>query len=134
MRRIIPLAATAAITLTPLPAAAQDAEAGRLLYRDFCAACHGATARGDGVMRPVLTLAPPDLTRLAGDGAFPVLRIAEQIDGRRPMAAHGGDMPIFGRWFEGDGPDVALPGPGGQPVLMSRPVADLVTYLQSIQS
>jgi mono/diheme cytochrome c family protein len=134
MHRIIALAATAVMTLTTLPAEAQNAEAGRLLYRDFCAACHGATGRGDGVMGPVLTLPPADLTRLAADGAFPVLRTAEQIDGRRPMAAHGGDMPIFGRWFEGDGPDVALPGPGGQPVLMSRPVADLVTYLQSIQS
>ena len=43
-------------------------------------------------------------------------------------------MPLFGRWFEGVGADVALPGPGGQPILMSRPIADLITYLQEIQS
>jgi mono/diheme cytochrome c family protein len=131
MRAFITLATTA---LLSLPAAAQDADAGRELYLDFCAVCHGTSGIGDGVMAQVLTIAPTDLTRLTENGTFPTLRVAEQIDGRRPLAAHGGDMPIFGRWFEGDGPDVALPGPGGQPILMSRGVADLVTYLQEIQS
>lgn len=130
MRALIPFVTAA---LAALPAAAQDAETGRQLYVDFCAACHGVGARGDGVMAEVLTIRPTDLTALAADGQFPTLRVAEQIDGRRPILAHGGDMPIFGLWFEGDGADVALPGPGGQPILMSRPIADLVTYLTEIQ-
>ena len=29
---------------------------------------------------------------------------------------------------------VAMAGPGGQPILMSRPIADLVAYLMEIQS
>lgn len=115
------------------PAPAQDAEAGRALYLEFCAACHGMEARGDGVMRDLLRVPPTDLTGLAQAGEFPILRVAEQIDGRRPVMAHGGDMPIYGRWFQGVGADVALSGPGGQPILLSRSVADLITWLMTVQ-
>ncbi|NKX46232.1 c-type cytochrome [Roseicyclus persicicus] len=128
-----PIQTLAAICLAAAPALAQDAEAGRALYLEFCATCHGLEARGDGVMAEVLTIAPPDLTGLAGGGAFPTLQVAQQVDGRHPLLAHGGDMPLFGRWFEGDGADVALAGPGGQPILMGRPIADLITYLMEIQ-
>jgi mono/diheme cytochrome c family protein len=115
-------------------ASAQDAGEGARLYADFCAVCHGADARGGGVMAEVLTVAPPDLTTLAAGGAFPTLQVVRQIDGRDPLLAHGGDMPLFGMWFEGDGADVALSGPGGQPMLVSRPIADLVTWLIEVQS
>lgn len=115
-------------------AQAQQAEDGAQLYADFCAVCHGADARGDGVMTEVLTVAPPDLTRLGAGEAFPTLQVVRQIDGRDPILAHGGEMPLFGPWFEGDGPDVALAGPGGQPMLVSRAIADLVAYLREIQS
>ena len=133
--RPMPFAPLLALSLAlfAAPAPAQDAEAGRALYLDFCAACHGMEARGDGVMVELLRVAPTDLTALAKGGEFPILRVAEQIDGRRPMMAHGGDMPIFGRWFQGVGPDVALPGAGGQPILMSRPVADLIAWLMEVQ-
>lgn len=127
----LPLALCLAVFATPAPA--QTAEAGRALYIEFCAACHGMEAQGDGVMRDLLRVPPTDLTALAQGGDFPILRVAEQIDGRRPVTAHGDDMPIFGRWFEGVGPHVALPGPGGQPILMSRPVADLITWLMTVQ-
>ena len=43
-------------------------------------------------------------------------------------------MPLFGAWFEGEGADVAMQGPGGQPVMLSRPIADLIAYLMEIQS
>jgi mono/diheme cytochrome c family protein len=115
-------------------AAAQDADEGARLYADFCAVCHGVDARGGGVMTEVLTIAPPDLTSLAEGGAFPTLQVVRQIDGRDPLLAHGGDMPLFGMWFEGDGSDVALRGPGGQPLMVSRPIADLVTWLIEVQS
>lgn len=125
------LAVMAALWAAPAPA--QDAEAGRALYLDFCAACHGMEAKGDGPMRDLLRVPPSDLTALAQGGEFPILRVAGQIDGRHPVMAHGGDMPIFGRWFQGVGADVALAGPGGQPILMSRPVADLITWLMEVQ-
>jgi mono/diheme cytochrome c family protein len=133
MRLFTTLMIAASLAL-PVPAFAQDAMAGATLYGDFCAVCHGATGTGDGPMAEVLTIAPPDLTALAAGGAFPVLRVARQIDGRHPLKAHGGAMPLFGPWFEGDGADVVLQAEGGQPVMMSRPIADLITYLQEIQS
>ena len=123
-----------AALLAAAPALAQDADTGLRLYVDFCAVCHGIEGKGDGPMAEILTIQPPDLTLLSEDGVFPTLAVVQQIDGRRRMAAHGGDMPMFGRWFQGDGPDVALAGPGGQPLLVSRPIADLVAYLQGIQS
>lgn len=115
-------------------AQAQDAERGAVLFGDFCAVCHGVDARGGGVMAEVLTVAPSDLTQLGAGAAFPILRVVRQIDGRDPVLAHGGEMPLFGMWFDGDGPDVALAGPGGQPMLVSRPIADLVAYLREVQS
>jgi mono/diheme cytochrome c family protein len=116
------------------PAAAQDLEVGASLYADYCAVCHGAELQGDGPMAPALRVAPPDLTTLAADGTFPLLDVARQIDGRTRVAAHGGDMPLFGRYFEGQGPDVAMSGPGGQPVMMSQPLADLIAFLMEEQS
>ena len=115
------------------PAGAQYAEPGGQLFADFCAVCHGVDGRGQGVMAEVLTIAPADLTRLGAGEEFPTLRVVRRIDGRDPVLGHGGEMPIFGRWFEGDGPDVALAGPGGQPMLVSRAIADLVAYLREIQ-
>ena len=121
------------VLASPIPAPAQDAQSGRALYLDFCAACHAMEARGDGTMADLLRVPPTDLTALSQDGVFPILQVVEQIDGRRPVMAHGGDMPIFGRWFQGQGADVAMPGPGGQPVLISRPAADLIAWLMTVQ-
>jgi mono/diheme cytochrome c family protein len=120
--------------LLAAPAWAQDADRGAALYQAHCAACHGASGQGDGPMAAVLTLPMPDLTALTAGGDFPLLDVIYQIDGRAGTIAHGGPMPVFGSWFEGDGPDVALAGPGGQPVLVSRPIADLVAFLQEVQS
>jgi mono/diheme cytochrome c family protein len=118
------------------PALAQspgDAEAGADAYAVFCATCHGAEGEGDGPTAEILTVAPPDLTRLAArnDGAFPVARVVSRIDGRDPLLAHGAPMPLFGPYFEGEG--AALRTPAGQPILTSRPIADLVAWLRSIQ-
>lgn len=117
-----------------LPAAAQDAgdpEAGYALYEMHCAQCHGTDATGGGPMAELLAIDPPDLTGLAGGGAFPVARVARQIDGRDPMLAHGGDMPVYGRSFEGA--DVMLQLPSGQPMITSQPIADLLAWLQTVQ-
>jgi mono/diheme cytochrome c family protein len=130
--RLIPFVFIALVCAAPL--SAQEADVGATLYADFCAVCHGPGGQGDGPMAEVLTLAPADLTTLSRDGAFPVLRVARQVDGRDPLLAHGGEMPIFGAWFEGEGADVAMTGPGGQPVMLSRPIADLIAYLMEIQS
>jgi mono/diheme cytochrome c family protein len=124
---------TMAAALWALPGAAQDPVAGADLYVRYCAACHGMEARGDGEMAAILTVLPSDLTSLsAGNGGvFPVAQVAWQIDGRDPLLAHGGVMPLFGDFFEGQ--DTAIRAENGQTILTSRPVADLVAFLEAIQ-
>ncbi len=126
---------TLALTLLlAAPVSAQDVEAGRLLYMDICAACHGLDATGDGPMVEALTISPPDLTQLSAgnDGVFPIVRVVFQIDGRDPMIAHGGPMPIFGPYLDGAA-SAALSAPDGTPILTSPAIADLVAYLETIQ-
>jgi len=108
-----------------------DAAAGYALFEMNCAQCHGTEAHGDGPMAEILAIAPPDLTGLAEAGEFPTARVARQIDGRDPMLAHGGEMPVYGQVFEGD--DVVLRLASGQPMMTSRPIADLLAWLQEIQ-
>jgi hypothetical protein len=90
-------------------------------------------ATGDGEMAAILTVTPTDLTQLSdgNGGVFPVARVAAQIDGRDPLLAHGGVMPLFGDFFEGQ--DTAIPSEAGQPILTSRAVADLAAFLEAIQ-
>ncbi len=134
MLRFVPLA-----LCLSLPAAAQDLEPGdaaegRTLFATYCAACHGVEGRGDGRMAPILTVLPPDLTQLeAGNGGvFPTERVVFQIDGRDPLLAHGADMPLFGDFFQGL-PDIAVQAETGQPILTSKPIADLVAWLRQMQ-
>lgn len=117
-------------------APAQDADTGAQLYREHCATCHGIEANGQGPMAGVMVIKPTDLSALARDnkGVFPVDRVVRRIDGRDPLVSHGSPMPVYGHFFEGDGKDVALKAPSGQPILTSRPIADLLAYLQSLQN
>lgn len=133
MNRIASITLAMALAMSAQTVSGQNAEEGSALYSQFCAACHGMSLRGDGPMVSALTVRPSDLTALSENGVFPVFEVIRQIDGRDPLLAHGGDMPIFGPWFAGDGPDVAMRGSGGQPILMSRPIADLVTFLMEEQ-
>ncbi|MGJ0508630.1 MAG: c-type cytochrome [Methylocystis sp.] len=84
------------------PVCAKDAQQGVKLYKTFCASCHGEDAKGKGPVASQLTVAPADLTQLAkkNGGAFPQDAVAEKIDGRQEVAAHGSrDMPVWGRRF-----------------------------------
>jgi hypothetical protein len=111
-----------------------DAGAGQLLFQSHCVACHGREARGNGPMAPILLVQPTDLTTLISrqGGVFPLERVVTRIDGRDPLVSHGSDMPIYGEFYEG-GPDVALRTEAGQPLMTSRPIADLVAWLRTIQ-
>ena len=129
--RVLPIAL--ATCLSALPLAAQDAAEGEALFQTFCATCHGPDAKGGGPMAEIMTLAPPDLTGLsaANEGEFPLMQVLRQIDGRDPLLAHGRPMPLFGAYFEGE--DAAMKTPAGQPILTSKPLIDLVTWLESVQ-
>ncbi|WP_343116792.1 cytochrome c [Ostreiculturibacter nitratireducens] len=133
MFRTISTLALAALAAAPLPAAAQDAETGGELFYEYCAGCHGADARGTGPVAEILSVETPDLTRLSerNGGTFPVSFVVHRIDGRHPLLAHGGEMPVFGRHFEGM--DAPIKSETGQPIMTSRPIVDLVTWLESLQ-
>lgn len=121
------------LTLLAAPALASDPLAGEDLYMNHCATCHGIEATGQGPMAGVLMIAPVDLTHLAAgnDGVFPTVRVAFRIDGRDPLVSHGSPMPVYGPFFEGE--DVSLKAPNGQPILTSKPIADLLAYLETLQ-
>ena len=107
---------------------------GQDLYKTYCWQCHGRDATGDGPMAEMLAIVTPDLTGLSGrnDGTFPTEAVARQIDGRMPLLAHGGEMPIFGPTLESD-QNVALPLASGQPMMTGLPIANVIVYLESIQ-
>ncbi|MBD3680107.1 MAG: cytochrome c [Rhodobacteraceae bacterium] len=128
----------AALTLAfwPFVAPAQEGDPieGKEIFQDFCAVCHGVAAGGGGPMAQALRTTPPDLTALAegNGGTFPAGRVVRRIDGREPLLSHGGEMPLFGRYFEG--PErVPLKAETGQPILTSQPIADLVAWLETVQ-
>ena len=73
------------------------------LFRNYCAVCHGTSARGDGPLADRLKKRPPDLTQfsLQSGGTFPAAMVSSIIDGRRPVPGHGGpDMPVWGDAFK----------------------------------
>jgi mono/diheme cytochrome c family protein len=72
---------------------------GRVLYVHHCASCHGVAADGRGPVAPVLTPPPRDLRTLRQryGNPLPVDRIAQLVDGREIVTAHGPrTMPVWG--------------------------------------
>jgi mono/diheme cytochrome c family protein len=122
-----------ALVSTAFPALAQDEARGARLFQQNCAVCHGAGLRGDGPMAEVLVVPPPDLTRIAQryGGVFSRAGMAWKIDGRDPILSHGGDMPLFGFVFSEM--SQVISSPGGQTVLTSPEVLDIVAYLETVQ-
>jgi mono/diheme cytochrome c family protein len=115
----------AEVARAPVPSGAE-------LYATFCAACHGATGRGDGPAAAGMSPAPADLTRLsaANGGTFPLVQVMGKIYGY--SEGEVGGMPEFASVVEGDtvlvetAPGVATPTP-------ERLVA-LAEYLETLQA
>jgi mono/diheme cytochrome c family protein len=131
---MMPLVCAALLALHPGTARAQDAVAGAEIYAKHCATCHGIEASGMGPMSGVLMIKPADLSALTAknDGVFPLERVIKRIDGRDPLVSHGSPMPVYGDFFEGD--DAVMKTAAGQPIMTSKPVVDLVAYLQGVQA
>jgi len=108
------------------------AAAGREAYLRYCASCHGTEGKGNGPLAEDLRVAPADLTQISArrGGVFPQAMIAEFIDGRRRVRAHGpGNMPVWGERFDREVPT----SPSGDIMIRSR-VMLLIEYLRSIQA
>ena len=81
--------------------AKQDPEShGQELFQLYCSSCHGGDGSGNGPVASALRTPPADLRRISArnGGAFPAAEVADYIDGRRDLAAHGTrQMPVWGR-------------------------------------
>jgi mono/diheme cytochrome c family protein len=108
------------------------AAAGQILFQTYCASCHGVLGDGNGPAAAALRTSPADLTRLTERHGLPLPRhtIAELIDGRLDVAAHGSrEMPVWGEVF--------FPSePGGSPNrerAKQRSIQVIIDYLETIQ-
>jgi len=110
-----------------------EPDEGARLYSDNCAACHGATGRGDGDLAGDLETPPSDLTLISyrAQGAFPTVQVLSQIDGYTRMQNRDQVMPEYGALLQGDTVPVQLGENEFSPV--PRPLAALLSYLESIQ-
>ena len=70
-------------------------------YQVYCSSCHGAEARGDGMIAKSLKKRPADLTQLSkrNNGVFPEEKVFKTIDGRKGSAHSDTDMPVWGDVF-----------------------------------
>lgn len=80
-----------------------DSIQGPDLYKEYCAVCHGADAKGGGPMAAALKTAPADLTRISArnNGMFPLAKVRRIISGEEALpGGHGTrQMPVWGPVF-----------------------------------
>jgi mono/diheme cytochrome c family protein len=76
---------------------------GGLIYKQYCAACHGPDAKGNGPVKRALGIPAPDLTTLAKrhGGKFPNEYVTQVLRFSPGVRSHGsGAMPTWGPLFE----------------------------------
>ena len=83
----------------PAGSLAAQATRGEVHFMKYCSACHGPD--GKGLRIDSLDKQPADLTLITSSyrtGKFPVLEVAQMIDGRNMARSHGSrQMPSFFR-------------------------------------
>ncbi len=112
---------------TPENSRVSQAKRGKVHYDKYCIKCHGEDAKG--VVVDSLQTKPADLTLICQSRRttqFPILEIANLIDGRKMAGQHGTrEMPIWGDVFE------------KQEYLSENEIkgkmAEIIAYLMSIQ-
>jgi len=90
-------------TMKKVPVHHTNSIAGKDLYREYCAVCHGTAGNGDGPAASALKVPPSDLTQISNKngGKFPELRVNHIINGEAggPVAHGSQDMPVWGTLF-----------------------------------
>lgn len=127
---LVPMLALAACVEREAPTGAED-------YATYCAACHGASGKGNGPAAEGLAKRPADLTRLSArnGGAFPGTATMAKIwgyTGVTPGATSGSPMPEFGPLLQGD----LVPYDGGDGIQTPTPVrlVQIAEYLRTLQN
>lgn len=128
-----------AIALMPILALALTAcvdrhePSGREDFQTFCAACHGASGRGDGPAADGLDRQPADLTGLSArnNGVFPGTRVMAKIWGYTGGKNGETPMPEFGPLLQGE----LVPYDGGDGIASPTPVrlVRIAEYLKTLQ-
>ena len=76
---------------------------GKAMFKQYCASCHGADAKGRGPATPTLNTRVPDLTTLAKrhDGKYPYEYVESVLRFGPGYSAHGSqEMPVWGPIFQ----------------------------------
>jgi mono/diheme cytochrome c family protein len=76
---------------------------GKVMFKEYCAACHGLNAKGHGPARAALKIPAADLTTLSKrhGGEFPYDLVTNVLRFGPGVAAHGSsDMPTWGGIFQ----------------------------------
>jgi len=100
---------------------------GAILFRDYCASCHGVDGKGHGPAAASLNVKVPDLTEitLRAGGVFPRVRVRNIIEGVESPVPHGSrEMPVWGPIFHQIDEDRDLG---------NVRVDNLASYIQSLQ-
>ncbi|MGB8476919.1 MAG: cytochrome c [Candidatus Acidiferrum sp.] len=116
-------------TLQRAPIKQTSPASGKEMFKAYCAACHGADAKGDGPAAADLKTRPADLTTLTKrhDGKFPTDYVSNVLRNGAKAPAHGSsEMPIWGPLFASVS--------GRDPAVVNMRIANLVRYLKSLQS
>ena len=104
------------------------AVSGKVLYGQYCAACHGADGKGSGPAANALKQRPTDLTQMSrqNSGTFPEDRFMKMMNGETGTSAHGSaDMPIWGSDFRKT---------ASSPNLAQDRIYSLMNYIESMQA
>lgn len=107
-----------------------DVREGQKYFMRYCASCHGTNGTGDGPVAKSLSKPPANL-RLLSDrfgSPLPAAKLAELIDGRDAVRAHGtAEMPVWGERLYSSGE-----GERGE-LGISEVIGKIVAYLDTIQ-
>jgi mono/diheme cytochrome c family protein len=100
---------------------------GALMFKEYCAVCHGKGGKGDGPATSALKQAPPDLTTLAmrHGGEFPDHYVEDVLRNGVKTPAHGdAEMPVWGPLFRSMNPDE---------LFMFIRISSVMSYIKSLQ-
>ncbi|MGA8150557.1 MAG: cytochrome c [Terriglobales bacterium] len=109
-------------------APATSPASGREMFMNYCAACHGKDAKGDGPAADSLKVTPADLTQLTKKyGKYPSMKVTTILNGQANLAAHGNkEMPVWGPVF-------FRMSQGHESEVVQR-ISNLNHYLESVQA
>lgn len=124
---LIAAAADRNVNLKVVPVHPTSPASGKEMFAAYCSSCHGVDGKGNGVAAPALKTHPTDLTGLSlkHGGKFPALDVVEAIQ-NGAITAHGStEMPVWGP---------ILRSVSSSPMIVKSRIANLTTYIESLQS